>query len=77
MAAKITFEEFCVHFSTATAWTAKGWQELPKVNGGGGGKQREIKEICSELTVNSEYIVHESKEWFKHAVEIENQKLFQ
>ena len=72
MSAERTFGELCDQFATAAAWVSRGWSELPKVNGGG---HRDLKEICSKVMPSRQYLLNESREWFKHAVEIEDQEI--
>ena len=72
MSAEKSWEEFCEQFPTAAAWLSRGWSELPQVNREG---QRDSKELNSEVTLSCEYLLSESREWFKHVVEIDNQEI--
>ena len=68
----MSFENFCTVFSTIQTWIKLGWTEIPKVNGKG---YREFDELCAILKKDHIDFITDSGDWFKHAVEIENQEL--
>ena len=72
MAKQLTLKKFCTEFSTRSAWLSIGWNEIPKVSGEG---HREWEELCAVVKPEQRHLLHESEDWFKHAVEIESQQV--
>ena len=68
----VHFCEFCTRFATINSWKKLGWKELPRIDGRA---SRNFYDLCKTIKAEDYYVVHESGDWFKHAVEIENQEV--